>query len=224
MADKYDREARFAPAILCSAPFVAVGFYMLSQVDLEFWKLIFTLGVGGVTMTYALYQLAFHSCRWAGKYLEEKLFDEGRSFPTTSFLLDNDNTCSADRKVAIIKKLKSDFGIDLKGKTEDSLQNRIVIHEAIGQIRKKFFKKDTLLLQRNIQFGFAKNLTGGSAVAAIVSGLGLIVCSIFSATVASQTLAILLGIYTVMTIVSLWATRFTAKHYAITLFDEFLGS
>jgi hypothetical protein len=124
----------------------------------------------------------------------------------------------------VIAKIKSEFKINLKGKTSDSPANRVAIHEAIGQIRKKFYKNSEMLLQRNIQFGFARNLAGGSIVAAIVSALGAAISLIVGATTAFQVLCCLLIGYTVVGLVTFWAIRFTAKHYAHTLFDEFLGS
>lgn len=220
---KYEVQARIAPALLCCAPFVATGFYFLNKIDASFWGALLALNVGGIGMSYALYRLAVQACRLAGKYLEERIYKGGKEFPTTTYLLDDDTNCSQECKTAVIAKIKAKFKIDLQGKTNDSQANRTAVHEAVGLIRSKSYENN-MVLQTNIHYGFTRNLAGGSIVAAIVSVIALVGSFAFSATTATYVLACLLTIYTVAAIVSYWAIRFTAKHYAHTLFTEFLAS
>ena len=178
MADKYDVQARYAPALLCSVPFILLGFYFLNDIDSTFWSSAFGMSIGSLSLSAAMYVLASHACRIVGKVLEEKIFNNGADFPTTLFLLDGDANFTPERKKMIYSKINTEFGVDLSGKTSDSPQNRRLIHECVGQIRSKFYKKNEMVLQRNIQFGFAKNLAGGSLIAIIASIVGLAVSQV----------------------------------------------
>lgn len=224
MPDKYEIRAHYMPALLCSAPFMALGIYFIAQLDDQFWNSVLTQAFGGVTMSFALYFLAAFTCRHIGKWFEERIFGQGRDFPTTEFLLDTDANLSQERKQEIYNKVKTDFGIDLSNKTDGSSAGRKRIHEAVGQIRQRFFKKNEMILQRNIQFGFAKNLAGGAAAA---TGASLMLCALAVVSGQDQVLNVsilLLCIYTVLSLYGLVAMKSNAKRYAHTLFDEFLAS
>jgi hypothetical protein len=224
MANKYEIEARYIPAIVCSIPFIALGFYFIGRIDLSFWQTVFAVGIGGLTMSIALFKSFNFICRMLGKLLEEKLFNNGLDFPTTSFLLDDDHEFSPERKVAIISRIKAEFNVDLKAKTKDTENNRRHIHETIGYVRNLHFKNDGVLLQRNIYFGFSKNMAGGS-IAASIASLACIVLSIITSSAAALKISVLLLIiYGLSIAFFVAAMRFTSKHYALSLFDEFLGS
>src|SRR5687768_11348989 len=110
MIDKYEVRTQYIPALLTSAPFIAFGFYFLGQLDTTFWNSLLTQAVSGVSMTFALYYLSAFTCRHAGKWIEDLMFQKGKNFPTTHFLLDDDTNCSLERKNEICKKIKKDFG------------------------------------------------------------------------------------------------------------------
>lgn len=223
MPDKYDIHTQYAPAILYSASFVVIGFYFLSQIKTDIWGHILTLGIGGVTMTYALYQLARHSCRFLGKRLEESTFRDGRNFPTTRFLLEDNATYTTERKAEIISKIKKDFKADLSSFTIDTFTNRQRIHEVIGLVRKKF-KKQEMVLQRNIQYGFWRNLAGGSVIAIAVSLLAVLLSVITHMTTALEVSLLFLGTYILIAIFSFFAMKLCARYYALALFDELLSA
>jgi len=224
MIDKYELRAQFMPALLCSAPFIAFGFYFLSRLDTTFWGALLAQTVGGITMTFALYYLAAFVCRHVGKWLEDWMFKEGKDFPTTSFLLDRDANCSPERKKEILVKIKKEFEINLEGKTTDTAANRRRIHEAIGQVRRRFFKKNEMILQRNIQFGFSKNIAGGALVSALVSMALTLLAVLANDQQALQIALVLAVIYLVLAVYGLVSMGSNAKRYAQTLFDEFLAS
>lgn len=222
MADKYEIHAQYVPAILYSASFALIGFYFLAQIPTDIWGTILKFGVGGTTMTFALYQLAKHSGRFLGVRLQELVFQDGRDLPTTRFLLDGDTVYTADRKAEIIAKIKSDFGTDLSGRTADTTNNRQRIHEIVGQVRKKFIKRE-MVLQRNIQYGFWRNLAGGSAIAIAVSITAVILSILTHMNVALTISLVFLGAYILTAIVSFFAMKLCAKYYALALYDELLG-
>ena len=174
-------------------------------------------------MTAGLYFLAAYTCRHVGKWLEDKMFDEGASFPTTQFLLEADSHLSEERKKAIRSKIQNDFDIDLNTRTSNTYASRQRIHEAIGRVRQLFFKKNDIILMRNIQFGFAKNLAGGALMALGVS-LVILIISITTPLEAPISISISLIIwYGILSLYGLVAMRSNAKRYAHILFDEFLA-
>lgn len=222
--DRYEIQAQYTPAVLCSAPFIFFGIYYLAKIDLSVGPKILAVGFGSVTMSLALYQLWAHSCQILGKKLESYIFKDGLNYPTTEYLLDSNGKFSPEYKKIIIDKINADFKISLRGKTSDSENNRRRINEAVGQVRRTLWKKNPMVLQRNIQFGFAKNIAGGSIVAAIASLLLLIVGVVSHNRVDLEFSSLFLVVYLLSSIFFIFAIKFRAKYYASTLFDEYLGS
>jgi len=222
--DRYDVEARYVPALICSVPFLFLGFYYLNGLDSIFWQSAFALTIGSVGFSTALFLVVIHFCRAIGKAIEEKMFRRGLTFPTTEFMLNEDTNLSPERKAKIISKVKQKFDIDLSKKISGSDQDRRAVHEAVGQIRSMFHKNSQLIQQRNIQFGFTKNLLGGSVLAVTVSMIGVILSIVTSNSVALKVSFVLLASYFILGLASFSLVRFTARHYAHTLYDEFLAS
>ena len=218
---KYDIEARYAPALVCSVPFALVTYYYLADIDTPFWSSVLGMSTGNLSLTAALFIVVVNLCRGLGKFIEEKAFNAGLSFPTTEFLLDNSTELSSQFKQNIIGKLEYKFGVRLGSPLSGDMQNRRAIHEAVGQIRRSLYKKSDLLLVRNIQFGVAKNLVGGSLIAGVVSTIAVIISYSSSNEVALKISAALLVTYVILGMSSFLLMKFTAKHYAHTLFDEF---
>jgi hypothetical protein len=223
MPEKYEIQARFTPALLCSAPFIAFGFYFLSGADKGFWSTLLAQAVAGVSMTFALYYLAAFVCRQIGKWLEDKMYGNGLNFPTTDYLIEGSILCSSERQDSIRYKIEQEFGIDLAAKKADTGANRRRINEAVAAVRRKFFKKSEIILQRNIQFGFAKNLAGG-AILSFVASLLLGIISVASLNYTSATVSALLAVwYASLSAFGLMAMRSNAIRYAHTLFEEYLA-
>ena len=224
MPDKYEIRAHYAPALLCSAPFIAFGFYFLGRIDGGFWNTLLAQAVSGISMTFALYYLAAFVCRHAGKWLEDTIFGYGINLPTTDYLIEGSALCSAERQDQIRTKILREFDINLNSKKADTRDNRRRIHEAVGGVRRKFFKKSEIILQRNIQFGFSKNLAGGALVS-LAASLALGIISAIQHNSTCLTVSTLLAAwYTVLAVFGLIAMKPNAIRYAHTLFDEYLAS
>ena len=222
--DRYDIEARYVPALVCSVPFAFLGFYYLSGIDQAFWQSAFTLTAGSVTLSAALFVTAIHFCRTIGKMIEVNLFRNGLQFPTTNFLLDKDANLTPDRKSKIRKKVLTSFDVDLTNATEDTEHDRRLIHEAVGHVRKSLYKKSPLVMQRNIQFGLTRNLLSGSLIASVVSAFGLALSNATHNAAAGNLAAVLLACYLLIGISSALLLRFSARQYVYALYDEFLAS
>ena len=221
--DRYDIEARYMPALVSSVPFVLLSYYYLSALDNTFWTTILGLTVGSVGFTTAIFIVMVNFCRGFAKLIEEKIFNMGRSFPTTAFLLDDNTTLSDSMKKKIIDKILKNFDIDLRQNTANTESNHRVIHEAVGQIRRLFYKKNDLLLKRNIQYGFAKNLMSGSIIATFISLFAIVISHVSNNKSALLIATVLLIAYIILATLSFLLVRFTARHYAYTLYDEFVA-
>jgi hypothetical protein len=87
--------------------------------------------------------------------------------PTTNFLLHADSHYTPGYKKNIYARIREDFGIRLatpRQEQEDEVSARKRIAEAVSLIRTKTRGRE-LLLQHNIEYGFARNLIGGSLLA-----------------------------------------------------------
>lgn len=222
--DRYDIEARYVPALVCSVPFLFFGYYFFNGLDGAFWQSAFALTIGSVGLSTALYLVAVHFCRTIGKVIEENWFRRGLAFPTTEFLLDTDANLTPNRKAEIRRKIKKQFKIDLGSVSEDTDANRRLIHEAIGQIRTVFYRNNHLIQQRNIQFGMTRNLLAGSLIATGVSSAGLLLSSLLSNGTASAVALTLLIMYVLLALASAALVKFTARQYAHTLFNEYMAT
>lgn len=222
--DRYDIEARYVPALIGSVPFLFFGHYFIAGLDGAFWQSAFTMKFGAVGLSTALYLVAIHFCRTLGKVIEEKWFQKGLAFPTTDFLLSSDTNLSRDRKTAIKQKVTDQFSIELSATMADTTINRQKIHEAVGQIRYKFYKKNHLVQQRNIQYGATRNLLAASIVAAVVAAFGALLSWLTGNNSAFDVALVLLCLYGALMLFSAISVRFTARQFAHTLFNEFLAS
>lgn len=101
--------------------------------------------------------------RSLGKYIfEDVLYSNGERLPTAELLSWENTELSSDYKDKIRQKIKTDFNIVLLSKSKaannpDEARKRI--KGAVGQIRNKV-KDGRLLLDRNIEYGFWRNLIG----------------------------------------------------------------
>jgi len=224
MPDKYELRTQYIPALLCSLPFTLFGVYFLHNLDTDFWNTVLAQAAGGFSIAAALYYFASKVCRSVGKLIEEKIFKDGREFPTSRFLMDSDEHFSDDFKQEIFIKIKGEFGIELDGKTAGRATDKRRIHEAVSRIRQKFFMKNDLIAQRNIDYGFSRNTLGG-AVVALVASIGLAILSLLTDADAALKLSALLIIWNALLIIFGWLTLHSnADRYAHTLFTEFVSS
>jgi hypothetical protein len=221
--DRYDIEARYVPALVCSVPFVYLGRHYLSSTDATFWNSVIALNVGSLGLTTALFLVSVYFSRALSKILEVIVFDSGKNFPTTKYLLDEDDHLSSDKKAKIISKIRKEFGVDLRGHTSGSESDRLVINEAVTHVRRSLYKKSNRHLERNIQYGLTRNLLGASLIATAASLLLLVPCLLVNDPT-TLLIASMLGItYSMVVLLSLGLIRFMANQYALTMFDEYLA-
>jgi len=224
MFSTYEVRARLVPALICAVPYLAFGYFFLASIDSGFTQLVLAQVIGGIgSMAAAFLFLAFVA-RHVGTWLQDLMFSEGDRFPTTLVLLNDDETFSVERKNQIRSKAKQEFGIDLSARVNDTVQDRRRIGEAVSHIRKKFFGKKGLALQRNIEFGISKNIAGGS-ILALGASLAVVVVSFLVGLTSIFYLGLIMAaVYSILIAFGLIAMGTNAKRYATALFEEYLAS
>ncbi|WP_147276941.1 hypothetical protein [Runella aurantiaca] len=161
--------------------------------------------------------------RGFGKFLETNFFDSEKSFPTTNFLLYQNDEFSKRYKESIRNKISTDFGIQLLSETDeanDVNEAKNTIKDVVGLIRNKV-GKGKLLLNYNIQYGFIRNLIGGSILGFIFSGINLIVLD--NTSILYKITLWLMAFYILLTVAYKPILRFFSKLYAQRLYSEFLS-
>ena len=175
--DKYTVGARLFPAILSSVPFFVLSHYYLTPKVGEFVSIVSTYTwAGDVTIMTAGIFLLMQASRWISKpFFEDRIFNKGKNFPTTRFLLFSDNYYSNEHTLKIHTKIFSDFNITLhteREEAEDISGARQKIKESISLAR-NMVGDNGLVLQHNIEYGFARNLVGAAVIASILSLVNL---------------------------------------------------
>jgi len=216
MKINYNLCARYIPTILNIIP-VIVFINLVVDVDLieipvnNFIKFLgMNLSMGGILIYF--FSLLFRIL--SKTLIENKLFKNQALFPTTKFLLNN-NKISPEFKNNILEKIKNDFKLDLK----NSNDTKIII-DAIGLIRKRV-GDGHLVLRRNIEYGFMRNLIVGAP-------LTLIFCSIIIINKNETGYSILFGIYGGFALILFLCCKtilnYLAEQYAKQLFYEYLDT
>jgi hypothetical protein len=171
--DKYTIIARLFPALITLIPFLL--FTINCKIDGLgdiFSNLLQLKVIGNITIAFVLLYFLMQTNRYLGKFLFEKIiFKNELDMPTTRYLLYQDTEFSSQYKDNIRQKVYDDFHIEMPKREEElininSCKKRIV--ETVGLIRNKV-KNGNLLLQHNIEYGFARNLIGGSLIAVVMS-------------------------------------------------------
>lgn len=167
--DRYGIEARLLPAILCSVPFLIFSYFYLNGASGGFLSWMYGVKwAANITFTMALLFLLVQVSRFISKELFERDIFEGRlNQPTTRILMHTDAHYSVSYTKQVHERIKSDFGIAIPIMPEeiyDDTTSRKMIWEAMSFIRNKV-GSDDMVLQHNAEYGFVRNLIGGSVPA-----------------------------------------------------------
>lgn len=225
--NSYYLKARLFPTIICSIPILSLYFFGFSEEIDEFIKFLNNYKwVADATISIALIFLLTQINRFVAKEVFQSLFFKDELYmPTTNYLLHSNNYLAMDTKKRIRQKINLIFKINLPSKKveeTDELEVRKLIVEAVAQIR-NFTRENSLLLQHNLEYGFVRNLIGGSAVAFLISLINLL---IFKLVVINSTAFYLNLIFSIIFIMPVFLSKFLirryGKYYAKILFDQFL--
>jgi hypothetical protein len=227
--DEYTINAKVIPAVLTVPPLVILHhFYINSEVS-NLFHLIWQLKLlSDLSFPVAFTYLVMEINRLIAKGIVENIFFcDSLRMPTTNILLHSDKRLTVQYKQLIYKKVKQDFKFSLptlkqEKKNEDFA--RKCITEAVALIRGKV-KKGRLLIQYNMQYGFIRNVIGGSILAFVVSLFNIYFFSTVFQNPTAVTLSIISSIiYFIPILLSYFLINYYGYLYATSLVQEYLES
>jgi len=225
--NQYFIRARLFPTILTSIPIIIFINYVLNKElypSLEqIYSILPTLTSFGISG--AIIFLSIQINRIVSKELFQKFyFNEEIEMPTTKMILWQDSKLDKNIKSKIRKKINDRFQIKLKNEIEEisdleGSKKQIVF--AVSQIR-NLLRGNIFLFRHNIEYGFIRNLIGGSLIAFIISIIILTYALITQDKTLEITSIILIIIYILPLIFSKFIINMFGNYYAKTLYEQFL--
>ncbi len=220
--NEYSLRARLYPAVLCSIPFLMIKVVLVDKYIPGITEKILTFAIAGVPIWAAL----VYFLTQVNRFVSKTIFEDKNNFPTLRMLMPSSKEMSLNMRSKIMERAKDDFNLylpDLNDEKEDIGVTETRIKEIVGMIINKV-GRGTLLLQHNFEYGFARNLMGGSVVAGIVSAIDAIVFRFILPNQTAFILSIILLVcYLVPIVFSRSVLKNYSKEYAEKLFREYLG-
>lgn len=228
MINPYYMKARLFPTVLTSIPVILIYNLFISPLYQPKLENIYS-GLPVITdviLSSAIVFLLVQINRLISKEVFQKwYFIDELEMPTTTFLLKKDETLPDTIKTLIENKINIKFRIDLltlPDEITDGKKARKTIAIAISQIR-NLLRANAILLQHNIEYGFVRNLLGGSLLALIISLTMLIFSYCKLDTVSIFLWAVLTAIYSIPVLLSKFLILRFGEYYAKILFEQFIS-
>lgn len=226
--DTYYFKARLFPTVITSIPPFVFVILVLKPLYGESLKNIFD--ILPMLTSFGIYAgLVFLSVqinRFVSKEIFQRFFfKEDINMPTTNYLLWSDMFFAVDTKKAINEKILSSFNINLLNPVEeqqDDFKARNLIVHAVSRIKNKL-RDNAVLFQHNIEYGFIRNIIGGSLIALLFSIAIIIYALINSDGTLRNTGVILLIIYSLPIIFSKLLITKYGRYYAKVLYEQFMS-
>lgn len=224
--DKYNRTARIYPSVIILIPFLLFTINCdIDNLKEVFDNLLKVKIVGNITVSVVLLYFLVQINRLLGKFIFEKnMFKNELKMPTTDFLLFSDSEFSSDYKNKIRSQILYDFKIELldeQAELNDIIEARKRIVEAVGLIRQKV-KNGRLLLQHNIEYGFFRNLIGGSIIGLLMAIFDIFYFRSIENEVISIISIIVASIFAILLLIHKPIITSLGKQYAKRLYQEYL--
>ena len=179
--------------------------------------------MGNITISMSILYFFSQTNRFIAKNFFEK---EEIYMPTTDFLLFLNSEYSKEYKHSIYTRIQQDFNLQLpteKEQKENELNSRKRIAEAMSLVRKKV-GSGKLLLQHNIEYGFWRNLIGGTIFAIIFSGFDVY----FAFTQSNNSILIMSIILLIVSLILLFFNKYIIQKasalYSKVLFQEYMAN
>ncbi|WP_423997398.1 hypothetical protein [Maribacter sp. IgM3_T14_3] len=225
--NEYYIKARLFPTILISIPILSLYYFGFSEKLIEF--MTFLEGyewASDITLSIAIIYFLVQINRLISKELFQNIFfKEELNMPTTNFLLNSDTSLAKSIKSQIAQKIAADFNIHLLNSTsenENEEEARKTISSAVAQVR-NVTRDNSILLQHNIEYGFVRNLIGGSVLAVVISIINIFLFQYtFPNPFAFKLNLVFLSIYILPIILSKFLINRYGIYYAKILFEQYL--
>jgi hypothetical protein len=226
--NSYYLKARLFPTVLTAVPALILYNKYIAPVYHDRLNDIFTVlpTITDVILSSAIVFLLVLVNRFLSKEIFQRIyFTDEIKMPTTNMLLKSNTEFETTIKQKIESKIKIMFDIDLLS-VEEELQDeeraRRLIVTTVSQIR-NCLRDNKMLLQHNIEYGFFRNLIGGSLLAVIVS-IVMFLYSYLSYDCSTVILsAVLIVIYLIPIILSKWLINRHGSYYAKIVYEQFLS-
>jgi hypothetical protein len=178
---------------------------------------------GDATISLILLYILMQTNRTVAKIF----FENKKSFPTVEFLLSTSKETTESYREKIGKKVQSDFGLSVptaQEQQQDIVESKKRIWEIIQLIINKV-RNGHLVLKCNMEYGFFRNLAGGSLVALFASLVLAIISRYVIADLSLYTLSLKVALAYFFIMLFAWIfINYYSKEYARVLFREYLGS
>lgn len=176
MISEYTLKARIFPAIISSLPLIIlVNAIFDSQVhqwlNSDDFTALFGKGTLAIAIVFALSQFN----RFVAAEVFERLISKDETnFPTTRLLLPGNDKLGDSTRKAIGTKVHKDFGQELPNRVTPSKESQARRHISdIVRMMRERTRGHQLLLQHNIEYGFARNLIGACPLALLAAGANI---------------------------------------------------
>ncbi|MBL7909804.1 MAG: hypothetical protein JNJ41_01960 [Bacteroidia bacterium] len=227
MITKYYLNARLFPTLLTCIPLlVLTNFFLLNNANSliplsSIFQILINIGISG-----ALIFLMVQINRLLAKEVFQRIyFHDELKMPTVNQLMGYDLTLEESIKNTIRERIQQYYNInllDFDAEKVDELRARKLIASCLS-LGRNDLRDNRLLLQHNIEYGFMRNLIGGSLLAFIFS-IGTIFYSVAIENRALQFTAVLLAlIYLIILLSSKSLINYYGKTYAKIFFEQFLS-
>jgi hypothetical protein len=221
--NEYSLKARMFPAFLCAVPFLILKHFLIDPyLGVTLSTSLFLVVFGDISLVAVLMYLLTQ----INRFISKTLFEDKSNFPTAKMLLPSNKEFSVETRQNLDEKIYHDFHLNLPTLPEenaniDNVKKRIkeIVHFIINKVG-----GGKLLLQHNIEYGFVRNLIGGSTLAFLVSfGCSIVFGFIFKNMTAYVISTLLATAYLIPIIFSQSILMHYGKEYAEILFREYLG-
>jgi hypothetical protein len=226
--NSYYLKARLFPTVLTAIPAIILYNKFVATLYHDKLENIYSAlpTVTDIILSSAIVFLLVQINRFISKEIFQRLyFTDEINMPTTNLLLKSNIELEMSIKQKIEDKIKSKFDINLLTSIEEAADEpraRKLIATTVSQIR-NILRENTLLLQHNIEYGFFRNLIGGSFLAFVIS-LIIVASSHCTVDIATRNLGwTLTVIYFIPILFSKVIINRYGKYYAKILYEQFLA-
>lgn len=223
----YYLKARLFPTMLTIIPFITFIFLLTEKYSDRIIALgNYSILLSRLSFIPAVIFFMVQINRFVAKEIFQRFyFADELNMPTTIMLLLSDSELPLPIKENIRKQIEIKFGIKLKDAYSEN-QNpeaaKKLIATAVSQVR-NVLRENKLLLNHNIEYGFVRNLIGGSLVSFLFSLICAIICCVFLNELKySITFASFAIFYLIPILLSSLIIKKYGKYYAKVLFEQFL--
>lgn len=224
----YYMKARLLPTALTAMPAIIFYTNFIAPLYSENLANVFTTlpTITNATFSAAIVFLLIQLNRFCAKELFQRLyFQDELKMPTTNHLLWKNSFFDDAIKRKIRTKIRDKYDISLLSEEEETVEEtraRKLISAAVSQIRISL-KDNPMLFQHNVEYGFFRNLIGGSLLAAFFTLLILIFAYVNSYQQLKLIAILLLIIYSTPLFLSKFFIKRYGDYYSKILYEQFLN-